>query len=81
MPDLIRGKSAEVDPDLWDRWLNAKHLADQATEILNGYQDAILEQTGGAQYLTVNGVKVATRVVRKVENASWTDDHFRRVKQ
>jgi hypothetical protein len=78
-PAPVKGKAAEVSAQLWRDYLDWKNAEDQAAERARAFETQIREQIGDAAVITVDGVKVAVRVVQPVENASWVKDFLRRV--
>ena len=77
-PDPVKGKQAEIDSRLWTDYTDWKRAADDAAEIAAQYEKLIREQAGDAAVLTVNGTRVAVRVVQDVTGASWRKDFYRR---
>jgi transposase len=77
-PHAVKGKRAEIDPALWDGYLQAKHIAAQQQAIADLYEAHIREQAQDAAILTIHGIKVATRIITVVTGASFTKDYYRR---
>lgn len=61
--DPLPGKEAEIDRDLCAQWSTAKDNADEWETTAKGFEAQIREQAGEAKHLTVNGTRVATRVI------------------
>lgn len=74
----VRGTVAAIDPHLWDQYLWAVTEVSDRQAQLDMIEAEIREAARGAQYLTVGGRPVATRIVQEVRNASWVKDFYRR---
>lgn len=75
----VPGSEAEIDAALWIQWERWKAAEDEARQAREAVEVAIRLEIGTAQLIAVDGTPVARRILRSVENVSWTDDHFRRI--
>jgi hypothetical protein len=76
------GKQAEVEGTLFTAWSEARDVVKFWEGEARGYEIQLREQAGEAQVLTVDGEKVATRVVSDSQVKAHTRhvDYYRRVK-
>jgi YqaJ-like viral recombinase domain len=76
----LKGKEAEIDAALWERWETSKRRIDHWEGVARLEEAEIREQLGEATILTVGGVKVATRVTGESPVKAHTrhNDYIRR---
>jgi hypothetical protein len=72
------GPAADIDRGLWDAWRKARAERDFLEKIALTMEIEIREAAGTATRLKVDGAIVARRVVKHVDNASWTSDYYMR---
>ena len=79
--DPRKDKAAEVDGTLYAAWSDTRDLIRHYEDKARGYENELREQAGDAQVLTVDGIKVATRVVSRAEVKAHVrhQDYYRRV--
>lgn len=75
----VPGSEAEIDSTLWLQWKYLKDIEDEARQARETVEVAVRLEITTAQVIAVDGVPVARRITRHIENAAWTDDHFRRI--
>lgn len=73
----VKGKQTEIDRNLWIAYKSAQQARDAYQEQMDALELRIREQAPDAAVLTVNGARVAVRVVQNA-TASWRKDFYRR---
>ena len=83
MPDLpprpVLDGTAEIDPGLWRKYLDAKNELALIEDTARGYEKLIRDQAGNARYLTVDGERVAVRIMQDAVNVSFRKDFYRKI--
>jgi hypothetical protein len=74
----VKGKTAEVSERDWIDYSNARIAAERWAAHVAATEARLREQAKDAQILTVNGVRVATRIITPVTGATFTKDYYRR---
>jgi hypothetical protein len=75
------GPAADIDANLWQQWQDFKNAAAVNEHNALVLEVKIREAAGTANRLKVDGQVIARRVVKHVENASWTSDYYMRIRK
>ncbi|HVH80168.1 MAG TPA: hypothetical protein VM782_12305 [Stellaceae bacterium] len=83
MPDLpprpVLEGTVDIDADLWEKYESAKDGREMFEKVLREREALIREQAGNARYLTVNGQRVAVRIIQDAAGVSFRKDFYRKI--
>lgn len=71
------GLAVEVTAETWDRYLFNRAWAEHYKRLADADEATLRAEAGNAHFLTVDGKRVATRVAREVDGATWRQDFYR----
>lgn len=76
-PSPQPGLAVEVSSDVWRAYLLNRARAEYWKGLADAEEATLRAEAGNAHFLTVDGKRVATRVAREVDGATWRQDFYR----